>query len=121
MPTFIFTVSKFSKAPLTMCLLLVLCTLSSNAQTLNVVSTTLLANARGAANDANITLVFKDNIDVAIVTASSGKSYGNQGLPVSFVSSSVTGFTDHTTIAALQIKPAHRMHQTNSHQLAIPF
>jgi hypothetical protein len=31
------------------------------------------------------------------------------------------GFTNHTTIAALQIKPAHRMHQTNSHQLAILF
>ena len=78
MRTYIFIVFKFSKLTLTMCLLLVLCTLNSNAQTLNVVSTTLLANARGAANDANITIVFKDNIDVAIVTASSGKSYGNQ-------------------------------------------
>lgn len=38
MRTFIFTVSKFSKLTLTMCLLLVLCTLSSNAQTLNPVS-----------------------------------------------------------------------------------
>ena len=58
---------------------------------LKLLSTTPTANARGVANDANIALVFDDNVDAASVTATNIKISGHQGLPLSFASPTVTG------------------------------